>query len=105
MTNKFELAEPAKADLKEIWTYLAEFNPAAADKFFRELAKKFQMLADNPQIGHLQNNFIVNLRSFPHKGYTIFYFSEESGVQIHRVLHGVQNVEELFEDYFQGLQP
>ncbi len=41
MAKKFELNEFARADLKEIWTYIAEFNPDSADKFLRELAKKF----------------------------------------------------------------
>jgi len=105
MANKFELAEPAKADLKAIWTYIAEFNLNSADKFLRELAKKFQLLADNPRLGHLRNNFIVNLRSFPYKDYKIFYFPNENGVEIYRVFHSSMNIENLFEDYFEGLKP
>ncbi len=95
MANKFELAEPAKEDLKRIWTYIAEFNPHSADKFLREFAKKFQLLADNPQLGRLQDDFILNLRNFPYKDYTIFYFPIENGVEIYRVLHGARNIESL----------
>jgi len=105
MANKFELAEPAEEDLKRIWTYIAEFNPHSADKFLREFAKKFQLLADNPLLGRLQDDFIFNLRSFPHKDYTIFYFPIENGVEIYRVLHGTRNIESLFDKFFEGLKP
>lgn len=105
MANKFELSEFARNDLKEIWTYLANLNQNAAGKLLREFAKKFQLLADNPKIGHKQDDFIFDLRSFPYKNYTIFYFPNENGIEIYRVLHGARNIEELFEDYFEGLKP
>jgi plasmid stabilization system protein ParE len=49
MANRYELPEAARRDLKDIWTYIAENNPNAADKFMREFAKKFQLLAENPK--------------------------------------------------------
>ncbi len=105
MANKFELTEPAKANLKEIWSYIAEYNPSSADKFLREFAKKFQLLAENPKLGKSRDDFILNLRSFSFKNYVIFYFSTENGVEIYRVLHGARNIDELFEDFFGGLKP
>jgi len=105
MAHKFELTEPARSDLKEIWFYIAERNPNSADRILRTFKEKFQLLAENPQLGRAQHNLIFNLRSFPYKTYTIFYFPTESGVEIYRVLHGARNIEDLFEDYFQGLKP
>ena len=105
MANRFQLNEFARSDLKNIWTYLAEFNPDAADKFLRELAKKFQLLAENPKLGHAHDEFILKLRSFPYKKYVIFYFPTETGVEIYRILHGARDIENLFEDYFEGLKP
>lgn len=105
MVNKFELAESAKSDLKEIWTYLAQLNTNAADKILRGLKKKFQLLAENPKLGRIQNDFLLNLRSFPYKDYTIFYLPTEDGVEIYRVLHGARNIEDLFDTFFEGLKP
>ncbi len=105
MANKFEIAELARADLKAIWTYFAEFNQNSADKFMRRLAKKFQLLADNPKLGRSHDEILLDLRSFPYKNYTIFYLPIENGVEIYRVLHGARNVEDLFENYFEGLKP
>lgn len=81
MANEFQLNELAREDLKAIWKYFAEHKPNWADKFLRELAKKFQLLADNPKIGRAHEIFIFNLRSFPYKNYVIF-FPIENGAEI-----------------------
>lgn len=105
MANRYELAEAARNDLKNIWTYIAENNPNSADKFMRQFAMKFQLLADNPKIGRTHDKFVFNLRSFPYKDYVIFYFPVENGVEIYRVLHGARDIDSLFEEFFEGLQP
>lgn len=104
MANKYQLSQPAREDLKEIWRYIAEKTPQSADKFMREFAKKFQLIADNPKIGQIQDEFILNLRSFPYKNYVVFYFPTEDGVEIYRVLHGSRDIDSLFEDFFEGLK-
>ena len=71
----------------------------------REFAKKFQLLADNPKIGRAHDEYILNLRSFPYKDYVIFHFPIDDSVEIYRIFHGAQNIDELFEDFFEGLKP
>ena len=93
----------AEADLREIWTYVAENNPSAADKLLRELLQKIRLLADNPELGKDRSEIIVNLRSFPVRKYIVFYSLNEDTVEIYRVLHASRNIGELFEDYFEGL--
>ena len=105
MANRYELTEPARNDLKNTWAYIAENNPSAADKFMREFAKKFQLLADNPKIGRAHDEYVLDLRSFPYKDYTVFYFPIENGVEIYRILHGARDIDSLFEDFFEGLKP
>lgn len=67
MANRFELTEPARKDLKEIWSHLVEFSHTSADKTLKDLAKKFDLLAENPKLGRAHDEFIINLRSFPYK--------------------------------------
>jgi toxin ParE1/3/4 len=98
-------AEQAKDDLRKIWSYISEKSQNGADRLIDELIEKFKLLAENPKIGRTHDEFIVNLRSFPHKSYIIFYFPIENGVEIYRVLHGARNIEDLFENYFEGLKP
>ncbi len=94
----------AERDLEEIWDYIAENNEESANKFLRELIKKFYLLAENREIGKMQDDFIVEMRLFLHKNYHIYYFPTEDGVEIYRVLHGRRNIEGLFDDYFEGLK-
>lgn len=100
---KFTIAPSAESDLDEIWYYIAERDDTAAEKFIRELARKFQLLADNKEIGMRQDDFIVEMRMFPFKSYHIYYFATDEGVEIYRVLHGRRDIAGLFEEYFEGL--
>ena len=105
MISSYELAELAVADLKEIWEYIAERNPEAADKLLDEFAEKFQLLAENPTIGRNQSGYIIGMRNFPYRKYIIYYFPVENGVEIYRVFHAARNIRDLFEDFFEGLKP
>lgn len=100
---KFLLSPLAENDLDEIWNYISENSEKAASKFIRNLAAKFQLLADNPEIGKRQDDFVVEMRMFPFKNYLIYYFPADDGVEIYRVLHGRRDIENLFEEYFEGL--
>lgn len=95
----------AESDIEDIFVYYAEFNLDSSRKFIKELMRKFKLLAENPQLERSQSNFILNFRSFSFRNYTIFYFPIENGVEIYRVLHGAGSIEDLFENYFEGLKP
>ena len=105
MASKYELARLAVSDLKEIWAYIAENNIKAADRLIDEFARKFHLLAQNPTIGRDQSDYIVGMRVFPYKKYIIYYFPTDSGVEIYRVLHGARDIKDLFEEFFEGLEP
>ena len=62
----------AEADLRQIWNYVAKYNPEAAGKLIREIIGKFALLRDQPLVGREQNKLLVNLRSFVVKNYFIF---------------------------------
>jgi len=101
---KFTIAPLAEADLDDIWHYISEYNESAADKFMRDFAAKFQLLADNQEIGRRQDDFIVEMRMFPFKKYHIYYFPIARGVEIYHVLHGSRDAEGEFDDFFEGLK-
>ncbi len=100
-----EFSPLAKKDLEDIIVYVAERNVPSAQKIVKDLMKKFKLLAENPKIGMAKDNFTLNLRAFPYKNYVIFYFPIENGVEIYRVLHGARDIDELFEEFFEGLKP
>lgn len=97
------VSDQAREDLNGIFHHIAEGNIDAARKTIRELSSKFDLLAANPSLGRAKDEFIINLRSFPHKKYNIFYFPIENGVEIYRVVHSSRDIESIFTDYFEGL--
>ncbi len=103
--NNYQLSEPAKLDLKEIWTHFAEYNQNSAEKLLKEFAKKFTLIANNQKIGRNHDELILNLRSFPHKNYLVFYFPIENGIEIYRVIHGAMDIDNLFDEIIEGLKP
>lgn len=81
----------SELDLYEIWSYIAEDNPGAADRLLDEIDSAFQLLADFPEMGRNRDEFSQELRSFPVLSYVIYYQSFESGIRILRVMHGARD--------------
>ena len=95
--NQYRVSEAAKSDLDEIWFYIAQDNPDAADKFIRALVSRFPTLASMPDLGRKREELAARLRSLPVGRYVIFYRPMENGVEIARVLHGARDFPPLFD--------
>ena len=95
--KQFRVAPAARADLDEIWSYIAQDNPEAADKFIRAIVSRFPALAARPELGRMREELSPRLRSFPIGRYVVFYRPMETGVEIARVLHGARDLPPLFE--------
>ena len=98
-----KVAAAAKEDLKEIWAYVAESNPEAANRLIREITRRFAILRDHPHMGRQQDKLLINLRSFTVKNYVIFYQPFDGGIEILRVLHGSRDIGSIFEGFFDSL--
>jgi toxin ParE1/3/4 len=92
-----KLSDQASADIDEIYTYIGENDPSAAERLTDELYEKFYMLSENPLSGRLRTEIGPGLRSFPHRRYIIIYITVDRGVEIYRVLHSARDVESQFE--------
>ena len=87
----------AKADLAEIWSYIAADNPKAADKLLREIDAAFTLIAQSPEIGFAVDDIKPGLRCKPVKrDYLIFYQVIASDIYIAHVLHGARKYDDLF---------
>ncbi len=98
-----KIAAAAEEDLKEIWLYVAETNPEAANKLIKEITRRFAVLRDHPHMGREQEKLLVNLRSFAVKKHIIFYQTFQGGIEILRVLHSSRDIESIFESFFDSL--
>ena len=89
---------PARADLLDIWIYVAEQNPAAARQLLKDVNDAAQSHAGFPQSGRARPECGQDLRSFVVRGYVVFYRPLPDGIQILRVLHGSRDVEAIFQE-------
>jgi toxin ParE1/3/4 len=95
--NQFRVSAAAKSDLNEIWIYIAQDNPDAADKFIRAIVSRFPKFATMPEFGRRREELSPRLRSFPVGRYVIFYRPMENGIEVVRVLHGARDLPPFFE--------
>jgi toxin ParE1/3/4 len=95
--NPYRVSDEARADLDEIWLYIALDNPDAADQLIRAIVSRFPMLASMPLVGRQREELAPRLRSFPVRHYVIFYRPMAHGVEIVRVLNGARDLPPLFE--------
>lgn len=86
----------ALQDLDQIWDYIAQDNPKAADDFIDTLEEKCRLLAEHPKIGASCETLYPSMRFLPVEKYLIFYFPLDDGIEIVRVLHGARDLESLF---------
>ena len=52
----------AEEDLIEIWIYIAQDNPGAADRVLDDIEERFYALAGNPLMGRLRPDIAPELR-------------------------------------------
>jgi toxin ParE1/3/4 len=95
--TQYRVSDAARSDLDEIWIYIAQDNPDAADTFIRSLISKFPILASMPDLGRKREDLSPRLRSLPVGRYVIFDRSTQDGIEIVRVLHGARDLPPVFE--------
>ena len=95
--SQYRVSDVASADLEEIWLFIAQDDPDAADRFLRNLVSRFPTLASMPDMGRLREELAARVRSFPVGNYVIFYRPMGGGIEIVRVLHGARDFPPLFE--------
>jgi len=88
-------SQKARSDLTEIWLYIAERNPAAADRVLDEIERVYRLLATRPRIGRERPEIKAGIRSLGVMSWIIFYRIEEEFIEIVRVLHGARDLDEI----------
>jgi toxin ParE1/3/4 len=96
--KKLELiiSQQAIADLSDIWSYIALDNADAADNLVEKLYESCRTLAGMPEMGRPRNELFPGLRSLAHKGYIIFYRTNNEKLAIIRILNGCMDIDSIF---------
>lgn len=95
--NRIFRSSIAKADLLEIWDYIAieKSHPLAADRLLRRIDAVLSKICEHPEIGERYTRSSVEVRIFPVGSYLLIYRQVAKGIELLRVLHGAQRWENL----------
>jgi len=86
----------ADLDLEEIWFFIPQDDPAAADRWLDTLEEKIALLADNPLMGPSRPDIARELRYHPVGSHLLLYRVIRDGIEIVRVVHGARHLLDLF---------
>ncbi|MBU2501651.1 type II toxin-antitoxin system RelE/ParE family toxin [bacterium] len=94
----YYLVPQARTDLREILNYIAEDSIDAADRVLDRFLEVFELLAENPAMGHFREDLTTHpVRFFPVYSYLVIYMSNTSPVEIVRLLGGAQDVASILK--------
>lgn len=83
----------AENDLLEAWLFVAEDSIVAADQLLDQIQANSRTLLLQPKMGRARDELAVGLRSWPTSTpYLLFYFVDDDGITIARVLHHARDV-------------
>jgi toxin ParE1/3/4 len=86
----------SRRDLKEIWSYIAVDNEAAADELLDHSERTLKLLSKSPLLGRARKELHSEIRSFTVGNYVIFYTCRKNGITVVPVLSGYRNLDLLF---------
>jgi toxin ParE1/3/4 len=84
---KLRFSRQARADFRNIRSYIAERNPAAAERVLARLNEGIARIVANPNIGRIsdrKNLYVFSVRTYP---YRIYYAVQGDEVRITHVRH------------------
>lgn len=77
----------------EAWLFVAEDSIVAADQLLDQIQADSRTLLLQPKMGRARDELAVGLRSWPTSTpYLLFYFVDDDGITIARVLHHARDV-------------
>jgi len=89
----YYLVPRARTDLREILNYIAEDSVDAAAKILDRFLEIFELLGENPDIGHFRDDLTTHpVRFFPVYSYLVVYMADTSPVEVARILGGAQDI-------------
>tara|TARA_B100000315_G_C14452135_1_gene529639 strand:- start:153 stop:458 length:306 start_codon:yes stop_codon:yes gene_type:complete len=97
---EFVLSRQARQDLIEIWTYIAEDNVEAADRFSETLLDAIRRLASMPGMGHSRKDLTdQGVLFWPVKSVLVVY-RDRTPLEVVRVLSGYRDIAHLLDPPF-----
>ena len=99
--SAYVLTSLAKADIFEIWSYIADDSEEIADRVEQAIYDACSFLSNAPRRGHTRSDItnlpvrFWSLTRYPN--YLIVYLPDTNPIQVIAVLHGRRNVKRLLK--------
>lgn len=97
----YDLTPLAKADIFEIWVYIAADNENAADRVEQAIYDACEFVAASPFRGHSRPDLTKRMIRFwtltRYPNYTIVYRPDTAPVQVVAVLHGKRDISRILK--------
>jgi len=95
---RYKLTPSAKEDIKEIWFHSVNcWGNKQAEEYIYQLENKFEILAENPELGRRRLDVHQTYRSLHVGSHVIFYLINEGFVEIIGIPHASMDVLNYFE--------
>ena len=97
----YVLTSVAKADIFDIWSYIAEANEEAADRVERAIYEACAFVAEGPMRGHCRPDLTTRSLRFwtltRYPNYAVVFRPETAPLEIVAVLHGKRNIRRILK--------
>jgi toxin ParE1/3/4 len=93
---KIVISAKARRELLQVYSYVAERSPQAADSLVAEFDRRFQNLSAFPFIGRERPQLSPGIRSVVVETYVVFYTVQSDRIVIYRVIDGRMDIDEEF---------
>ena len=88
--------QSAQSDLLEVWLFIAEDNPEAADRVLSTIEKEAKTLLVQPLMGRARPELTEGVRSWPTSTrYILYYVPTPEGITVLRVLHHARDIQSV----------
>ncbi len=93
----YRFSRAAEQDLKNIVVYtLTQWGGDQASRYVEGLENLAEQLAANPKLGKSRADLFNDLRAFGYQKHTLYYWEEQGGIVIARVLHQQMSEQKQF---------
>ncbi len=94
------LTPDAEESRIEIWRYVAQDSPDAADRLLERIDEKCRLYATQPRMGSPRSDLGQNVRCFPVGKYVVIYRPIADGIVVLLVVHGARDIPAVFREHF-----
>jgi addiction module RelE/StbE family toxin len=92
-------SEPARNDLKQIYTYISQESSFYAEKVILTLIEKSEILINFPEMGRIVPEIMNNsIRELIVYSYRMIYEISGTDITVHTVIHAKRDFNEVFHN-------